>query len=94
VLATELIDAMLDAAASAILSHKRVGTVELPDRPASDARAEDVTIRHYSLAQRPPLKKQGMLEWLSRLAEAKVRADSREESINRDHGGLLDFAEV
>ena len=34
VLATELIDAMLDAAASAILSHKRMGTVDLPQRPA------------------------------------------------------------
>jgi hypothetical protein len=74
VLATELIDAMLDAAASAILSHKRIGTVDLPERPSGDVRAEDVTIRHYSRAQRLPLKKLGMEEWSARLAEAKKRA--------------------
>ena len=73
VLATELIDAMLDAAASAILSHKRPGTKDLPERPVVDERAEEVTLRHYSRAQRLPLKKLGMIEWHKRLREARKR---------------------
>jgi integrase len=73
VLATELIDAMLDAAASAILSHKRPRTTDLPERPSEESRAEEVTLRHYSRAQRPPLKKLGMQEWSRRFAEAEKR---------------------
>ncbi|HXZ16620.1 MAG TPA: tyrosine-type recombinase/integrase, partial [Roseiarcus sp.] len=60
VFATVLIDAMQDAAASAILAHKRPKSVPLPERPADTARAEDVTLRFYSRSQRLPLKQAGM----------------------------------
>ena len=73
VFATELIDAMLDGASSVILSHKRPGTRDVPERPSVDDRAEEVTLRHYNRAQRIPLKKLGMQEWHKRLAEARRR---------------------
>lgn len=84
VLATELIDAMLDAAASAILSHKRPRTSDLPERPTADEHAEEVTLRHYSRAQRIPLKKLGMIEWHKRLRQARTRVGSEEQA------GLVD----
>ncbi len=73
VLATELIDKMHDAAASAILAHRRPNSPSLPDRPETIAHAEDVTIRSYSRAQRLPLKKIGMEAWLGQIAAARVR---------------------
>jgi integrase len=66
VFATVLIDAMQDAAASAILAHKRPKSSPLPEKP-SHAGAEDVTLRFYSRSQRLPLKQAGMELWLAAL---------------------------
>jgi integrase len=73
VLATELIELMQDAAASAILGHKRSNSASLPERPSPTAHAEDVTVRFYSRAQRLQLKKQGMVVWSARLRDARAR---------------------
>jgi integrase len=78
VLATVLIDAMQDAAASAILAHKRPKLTALPERPAEAAAAEDVTMRFYSRSQRLPLKQAGMETWIAALeaASRKLRHDA------------------
>jgi hypothetical protein len=73
VMATELIDKMLDSSASAILAHRRANSLPLPDRPEQPTHAEDVTIRAYSRAQRLPLKKLGMMAWQEQIAAARVR---------------------
>jgi hypothetical protein len=73
VLATELIEEMHEAAASAILAHKPPKIPSLPDRPQTIAHAEDVTIRSYSRAQRLPLKKIGMEFWHTQIEAAQVR---------------------
>ena len=70
VFATVLIDAMQDAAASAILAHKRPQSSPLPEKPA-DAGAEDVTLRFYSRSQRLQLKQAGMEVWLAALKAAE-----------------------
>jgi integrase len=72
VFATVLIDAMQDAAASAILAHKRPKSSPLPEKP-SHAGAEDVTLRFYSRSQRLPLKQAGMELWLSALKAAEEK---------------------
>jgi integrase len=72
VFATVLIDAMQDAAASAILAHKRPKSSPLPEKP-SHAGAEDVTLRFYSRSQRLPLKQAGMELWLAALKAAEEK---------------------
>jgi integrase len=68
---SELIEAQMDGAASAILSHTPKNLL-LPDRP-TETRAEAVTLRYYNRAQRMPLKRIGIEKWHAVLKEAEDR---------------------
>jgi integrase len=68
---TELIEAQMDGASSAILGHTPKNLL-LPERPI-ETRAEAVTLRYYNRAQRIPLKRAGIEKWHAILREAEQR---------------------
>lgn len=76
-LSSVLIDNSMDAAASAILAHKKRGAGPIPAKP-DENQAEEVTLRHYNRAQRLPLKMEGVLAWHKAMEATRVRLAGKE----------------